>query len=172
MPSQGDGPFTVHLLHGWTASGPLRVSYQPDERVITANQITVREVETIKGIVTPKSLLNMFELDDQTIIKGPEERGYSQADRIFLHKVEEGIQKVGVHHEITLPFRDPNPEMPNNRVQGKTKSRQLNVFSDVSSTGYGSVAYLRLQDTQNRVHCPILMERPAWHQPRQWQYRI
>ena len=119
MPSQGDGPFAVRLKHGWTVSGPLRVSYKPDKDVLTANRITVREVETIKEIVTPKALLNMLELDfnDRTPSKGPDERGYSQEDQVFLHKVEWGITKIEGHHQIPLPFRSSNLQMPNNRYQ-------------------------------------------------------
>lgn len=36
-------------------------------------------------------------------------------------------------------------------------SRQIHVFSDASSIGYGTVAYLRLQDDSNRIHCIFLM---------------
>ena len=36
-------------------------------------------------------------------------------------------------------------------------SRQMHVFSDASSIGYGAVAYLRLQDDSNRIHCTFLM---------------
>ena len=40
---------------------------------------------------------------------------------------------------------------------GEVKSRQLHIFSDASSVGYGSVAYLRLCDNENRIHCSFLM---------------
>ena len=40
---------------------------------------------------------------------------------------------------------------------GEVKSRQVHVFSDASSVGYGSVAYLRLCDNEGRIHCSFLM---------------
>lgn len=40
---------------------------------------------------------------------------------------------------------------------GPVVSRQLHLFSDASTTGYGCAAYLRLQNNANRVHCSFLM---------------
>ena len=119
VPSQGDWPFTVRHRHSWTVSGPLRVKYKQDTSVLTANRITVREIETVKEIVTPKTLLKMLELDfnDHTPSKFPDERGYSQEDQMFLDKAEHGIQKVEGHYEIPLPFRHPDVNMSNNREQ-------------------------------------------------------
>ena len=37
------------------------------------------------------------------------------------------------------------------------KIAQLHHFSDASSIGYGVASYLHLQDTQNRIHCCLLM---------------
>ena len=40
---------------------------------------------------------------------------------------------------------------------GTVVSQQIHLFSDASSVGYGSVAYLRLRDNRDRVHCTFLM---------------
>ena len=40
---------------------------------------------------------------------------------------------------------------------GTVVSQQIQLFSDASSVGYGSVAYLRLRDDSDRVHCTFLM---------------
>ena len=40
---------------------------------------------------------------------------------------------------------------------GTVVSQQIYVFSDASSVGYGSVAYLRLRDDSDRVYCTFLM---------------
>ena len=37
------------------------------------------------------------------------------------------------------------------------KTAQLHHFSDASSIGYGVASYLRLQETQNRIHCSLIM---------------
>ena len=40
---------------------------------------------------------------------------------------------------------------------GEVKARQIHIFSDASATGYGSAAYLRLCNSESRVHCSFLM---------------
>ena len=40
---------------------------------------------------------------------------------------------------------------------GPVVSRQLHLFSDASTMGYGCVAYLRLRDDADRIHCSFLM---------------
>ena len=40
---------------------------------------------------------------------------------------------------------------------GTVVSQQICLFSDASSVGYGSVAYLRLRDDSDRVYCTFLM---------------
>ena len=40
---------------------------------------------------------------------------------------------------------------------GEVTSRQIHVFSDASTVGYGSVAYQRLCDNEGRIHCSFLM---------------
>ena len=40
---------------------------------------------------------------------------------------------------------------------GEVKEVQLHLFSDASRQGYASVAYLRLKDVSNRIHCAFVM---------------
>ena len=40
---------------------------------------------------------------------------------------------------------------------GEVESRQIHIFSDASTVGYGSVAYQRLCDNEGRIHCSFLM---------------
>ena len=71
---------------------------EPLTNKVTANRITVREVENIKEIITPKSLMNMFELDfsEHAYNNLPEAMGYSQEDKRFLTTVTNGVQlKLG-----------------------------------------------------------------------------
>lgn len=40
---------------------------------------------------------------------------------------------------------------------GEVKETQLHLFSDASRFGYASVAYLRLKDANNQIHCSFIM---------------
>ena len=119
VPNKGDGPFAVRLRHGWTVSGPLHLTTEPLTNKVTANRITVREVENIKEIITPKSLMNMFELDfsEHAYNNLPEAMGYSQEDKRFLTTVTNGVQLKLGRYEIPLPFRHSEVNLPNNREQ-------------------------------------------------------
>ena len=91
----------------------------PITNKITANRITVREIENVKEIITPESLLQLFELDfnERASSNFPEDLSYSKEDRRFLAKVSDGIKHTGGHYEIPLPFRQSEVKLPNNRQQ-------------------------------------------------------
>ena len=105
VPCQSDGPFALRLRHCWTVSGPLRIRTDHDKGKIIANRITVREAETQKEFIAPKSLLKMLQLDfnDHTVSKVPDERGLSQEDRKFLSMVERETKVVDGHYQVPLP---------------------------------------------------------------------
>ena len=63
VPSKGNGPFAIRLHHGWTINGPIQVDNQDSSDTATVNRITIREVERVKEILTPNSLLNILEMD-------------------------------------------------------------------------------------------------------------
>lgn len=119
VPNEGDGPFALQLKHGWTVSGPFHLTSEPSTNKVTVNRITVKETESIKEIITPKSLLKMFELDfsENASNNLPEELGHSQEDRRFLTKVSKEIRLTEGHYEIPLPFRQSKVDLPNNRQQ-------------------------------------------------------
>ena len=119
VPNKGDGPFALRLRHSWTVSSPLHLRTEPLTNKVTANRIIVREVESVKEIITPKSLLSLFELDfnEKASCNLPEDLGYSQEDRKFMALVSDGIRYTEGHYEIPLPFRHQNVNLPNNREQ-------------------------------------------------------
>ena len=120
VPNEGDGPFAVRLHHGWTVSGPVHIVTTPiTKKKITANRVTVREIENVKEISTPESLLQLFELhfNDMVSRNFPEDLSYSQEDRRFMTKVSDGIKHTGCHYEIPPPFRQTEVQLPNNRQQ-------------------------------------------------------
>ena len=57
FPNEGDGPFELQLKHGWTVSGPH--PSEPFTNKVTVKRTIVRENESVKEIITPKSLLKI-----------------------------------------------------------------------------------------------------------------
>ena len=106
---EGDGPYAVKLKHGWTVSGPLHVITESATNRVTVNRITVREVQNVKEIITPKSLFQLFELDfsERASSNLPEDLSHSHEDRRFLSKASNDIMYVEGRYEIPLPFQSP-----------------------------------------------------------------
>ena len=42
---------------------------------------------------------------------------------------------------------------------GDLSSAQLRLFLDASTAGYGQANYLRLENTEGRIHCSLVMEK-------------
>ena len=106
IPSKGDGPFAVLLRQGWTVSGPLIPEpSQPPERKVNVNHITIREIQSIKEIVTPKLLLDALAIDFNeygTVSTDSSGKGYSREDELFMQKAEKGIW-LSDGHAIVMP---------------------------------------------------------------------
>ena len=117
VPSGDKGPYAMRLRHGWTLTGPLPVKDSPIPDNVTCHRITVREVESIKEVVSPQAIQQMFELDFNDHKYGPDEYGYSQEDKKFIREVKQGIRHQDGYYVIPLPFREPQLTMPNNRDQ-------------------------------------------------------
>ena len=121
IPSKGNGPFAVLLRHGWSVGSPVsREPTHPDAKNVNVNHITIREIESVKEIVTPQFLLDALALDFNeynTGGKGVDGEGFSQEDKLFMKKVEKGTRLSNGHYEIPLPFRNENVVMPNNKGQ-------------------------------------------------------
>ena len=119
--STGNGPFAVLLRHGWSVGGPVsQEPTHPDAKNVNVNRITIREIESVKEIVTPQLLLDALALDfneHNTGGIGVDGKGFSQEDKLFMKKVEKGTRLSDGHYEIPLPFRNENVVMPNNKSQ-------------------------------------------------------
>ena len=117
VPSGDKGPYAMRLRHGWTLSGPLYVENVSSPGNVTCHRITVREVESVKQVISPQAIQQMFELDFNDHKSSPDEYGYSQEDKKFISRIKENVHHRDGHYVIPLPFRDPHVTMPNNRVQ-------------------------------------------------------
>ncbi|XP_035660814.1 uncharacterized protein LOC118405422 [Branchiostoma floridae] len=119
--SQGDGPYAVRTLLGWSVNGPLKGA-SDDKNV---NRISVdQNLET--------QLESYFNHDFSEAKE--DKREMSMEDKRFMEIVEEETKKSGDHYEVPLPFKRPNPAMPNNRplaVQ-RLKHLQRKLSKDVN----------------------------------------
>ena len=137
----------------WTVGGPVHVTTELAKNKVTTHRITVREVESVKEIITPKSLLSLFELDfsERASSNLPEEVGYSQEDKKFLSLVTNGIRHTEGHYEVPLPFGKQDVKLPNNREQAlkrvlwqkkkmmqndKSRSDYVAFINDMIDKGY------------------------------------
>ena len=119
IPTNGDGPFATLLYHGWTINGPIQVKFNSENQTLVCNRISVQEVETVKEIINPDSILRMFEMDFNEYYSDtlPNERGHSQEDLKFFNIVQQDIQFVDGHFILPLPFKNSDVQFPNNKCQ-------------------------------------------------------
>ena len=107
--SEGDGPYAVRTLLGWSINGPLRsVTALGDEPSVTAYRVQVcPQLES--------QVLKFFNLDFSERHVSATGKGLSVEDRRFLDLVGDRSSLVDGHYEICLPLRDASIPMPNNR---------------------------------------------------------
>ena len=117
VPRGEEGPYAMRLRRGWTLTGPLHVRGTPNPSNVVCRRITVREAESVKEMISPQPIQQMFELDFNDRKFGPDECSYSQEDRRFITGLEQSIQHHYGHYVIPLPFRNSRTKMPNDRNQ-------------------------------------------------------
>ncbi|KAK3717109.1 hypothetical protein QZH41_016139, partial [Actinostola sp. cb2023] len=90
----------------------------------SSHRIAVQELESIKEVITPQSVVTMFELDSVNDHSSTsDDSSLSQEDKEFLSIADQGTRRVDGHYnESPLPFRDPNVVMPNNREQAEKRA--------------------------------------------------
>jgi hypothetical protein len=82
---------------------------------IIANRISVQEAHA--EVLTPESLMHMFEVEFNERLAEPDEKGLSREDQQFLKIVQENVSFEDGHYVIPLPFKDNHPPLQNNRSQ-------------------------------------------------------
>ena len=117
VPRGNEGPYAMRLRHGWTLTGPLQVRGTPCPSNVICHRITVREAESVKEMISPQAIQQMFQLDFNDRKSGPDEYSYSREDKKFITGIEQSIQHHNGHYVIPLPFRNSQTTMPNNRDQ-------------------------------------------------------
>ena len=79
---------------------------------------------TVKETINPATVIRMMELDfcEQQSCEGT----LSQEDRLFLTEVTEGIHLLeDERYEMPLPFREVDPQLPNNETVAAHRLKNL-----------------------------------------------
>lgn len=124
IPADCDGPFAVLLRHGWTINGPLHVHVEDNK--VTCHRICVQEVDKVKEVLQPSSVLKVLEKDfsEADLGQTPGALGHSKEDRKFIEKASSSCRKNDEgHFEVSLPFRNDNIALPNNKQIAITRAK-------------------------------------------------
>lgn len=115
--SQGNGPYAVKTILGWTINGPLRRmdTAHSGKPVVMANRISVTKMEDL--------LQQQIKLDFPEHMH--EERlEMSKEDHKFMESVSKSIKLVDGHYSIGLPLKE-GLDFPNNRCVAQQKALNL-----------------------------------------------
>lgn len=117
--SQGNGPYAVKTILGWTINGPLR---KMDFTGNTGNPVvTVNRISIIKG----EDLLQQQIKMDFPEHQHKERSEMSIGDHRFLESVSKTVKLVVGHYSIGLPLKDEGLEFPNNRCVAEQRALNL-----------------------------------------------
>ena len=135
----------MRVRHGWTLNGPLSIT-NTSQSEIKCHRITVCEAnDRIKELLSLEAIRSMFEMDFNDHKVGPDERSFSQEDKAFLTKMDDGICLINGHYETPLPFRNSVMILPNNRSQVLTNKppTRRGIWSTVPSV-YDPLGFVAL----------------------------
>lgn len=107
--SQGDGPYAVRTLLGWIIYGSLR----GDNDIRDENGRSAAAVNRISIVNLEELLVKQYNQDfSERTSKETEE--LSREDVKFLDIMNHSAKMKDGHHCLDLPFKQENPNMPNN----------------------------------------------------------
>jgi hypothetical protein len=103
--------YAVRYRHGWAVQG-ANTNAESQEH-LTCHRTAIQEVFSAPRV------MSILESDFQDVktITGPEDKGYSAEDKLFLEIVERGARFTDGKYEVPMPFRSLPPRLPNNRTQ-------------------------------------------------------
>ena len=122
IPTAGDGPFALETPLGWTVYGPLKVK-RNESGCVSANLINLCEVESFKELMTPFSVMKIFERQFEEQENRIGEKGWSIEDRKFMGIAEKGCVFEDGHFTLPLPFRNEDLNLPSNRAVAEKRAQ-------------------------------------------------
>lgn len=135
IPSQNSGPFAYRTHLGWCVAG---TSQHPSRRSpgITCNRIQVKNIST-NGTSSHQFVIK--EHHEEVSIVGrlkemymtdfsencSEKKAMSAEDRKFIQIMQGGGKRVNNHHQLPLPLREIEPELPDNKGMALKRLRSV-----------------------------------------------
>ncbi|KAI8512020.1 hypothetical protein Bbelb_111200 [Branchiostoma belcheri] len=123
--SEGEGPYAVRTILGWSVNGPLRGASE-DNRTASVNKISLSADQSLEVQLEQYFNQDFSEVDE-------DKKELSVQDKRFMDIVSKGTKRVNQHYEVPLPFTErPNPTMPKNRPLAlhRTKYLKKNLSKD------------------------------------------
>lgn len=112
---------TSHRLLTYSVPTELRSLHRKTNK---APDVTISLQTQVRETILPSHVLKLLELD--FIDHESKDRIMSFEDKKFLKVIKNEIQQTSDnHYEMPLPFRDPDPKLPNNRKQADRRLQQL-----------------------------------------------
>jgi hypothetical protein len=120
--SENGGLYAIRTLLGWTVNGPLgRQGY------------CARTVNRVEADVELTSQFNKFCEMEFRDLKSETVKAMSQEDKRALSQMEQSVDLVDGHYELSLPWKVFPPNLPNNRsVAEKTLAPLKKLANDPS----------------------------------------
>ena len=142
IPSQQDGPYAYRTILGWCVVGPI-VDEKPD--VVSCNWIALLQAENgsivkhhfevqnkCEDIGIKEMLRKIYMSDFQDTISEQELSiigkmlEIANEDRRFLKILDAQTTEVGNQYQTTLPLKNPDVKLPNNRKVAERRLLYLN----------------------------------------------
>lgn len=116
--SEGNGPYIVKAVLGWVLNGPLSSGSFVEENdfpLVCANRISIANLDEL--------LTKHYNQD--FVEHCPDKEEISVEDKQFLNIMQSSVTFQDGHYYLTLPFRNPNVVVPNNRQLAKQRIHYL-----------------------------------------------
>lgn len=142
--SEGDGPYAVKTILGWTVNGPLYGNGKAKYAHMTVNRTSIGNLEEL--------LMQQYSHDFN---ESQDKVEMSQEDKKFMTIAEESVKLLNGHYTLDLPFRRKDVIMPDNhhvaeqRLSSLKKKFQKNEKFKAEYTEF-------LTEVINRGHAEVV----------------
>ena len=114
--SENGGPYAIQTVFGWALNGPRKVALY--RRPITKK--TCLFAQTAVSDALSEQLKRYFSYDfNESLVDS--KKMMSVEDKKALSVFEDSVQLIEGHYQISIPWKNKNPNLPNNRSMAERK---------------------------------------------------